>query len=128
MKTILILLTAIVALTSIPSGIMMMIRPDGALLQLDIAILHDTPFRNFFIPGMALSLIAGGSNLLACILNLKKHASRYDWSIVAGLMIGGWITVQIILIGLLHGLQIFYIAAAAFIILIAYQLKGKWAA
>lgn len=128
MKTLLLILVSFVAVTSALSGLIMMSNPDGGVMNLPLNILEDTPFRDFQVPGIILTTFVGGINFLAVVYNLQRHSSRYNWAIGGGLIISGWVIVQMILIQAFHWLQFLYLGIGVFIILLAYQLKGKWAA
>jgi hypothetical protein len=127
MKVLLFILVCFIALTSTLSGLLMVIRPDGGILNLPVSLLGGTPFKDFLIPGILLTLLVGGVNLLAIFHNLKRHKNRYDWALAGGVMICGWIIAQMILIRAFHWLHIIYLVIGILIILIAYQCKGKWA-
>jgi len=96
-------------------------------MNLSVSLLEGTPFKDFTIPGVLLAVLVGGTNLLAVFFNLKRQAGRYNWALAGGIFITGWIIGQLILIGASHWLQAFYLVIGILVILIAYQLKGKWA-
>ncbi|MBK7123911.1 MAG: hypothetical protein IPH68_14640 [Chitinophagaceae bacterium] len=127
MKTLLFILVAFVALTSFISGLIMMSDPEGVILNMSVSLLEGTPFRDFLIPGIILATVVGGVNLLAVAYNLNRHRSRYNWALAGGLLITGWIVVQMLLIQMANWLHFLYLGIGVLIILTAYQLKGKWA-
>ena len=127
MKTLLFILLSFIAVTSTLSGLMIISKPDGSILYLPISLLEGTVFKNFFLPGILLTVLVGGANLLAVFYNLQRHPNRYNWAMAGGIMIIGWIIVQMILIHAAHWLYFVYLGTGLLIILIAYQLKGKWA-
>lgn len=127
MKTLLFLLSVFIALTALISGLLMISNPDGSILNLPLNLLSNTPFKDFLVPGMILAGLVGGTNLLAVFFNLQRHANRYNWSIAGGFMISGWIVIQMLLINAVHWLHFIYLGAGILVILISYQLKGKWA-
>jgi hypothetical protein len=126
MKSLLFFLVSFIAITASVSGLLMISKPDGAILQLPAELLHDTPFKDFLVPGIVLAGVVGGINLLAVFFNLQRHPARYNWAIAGGVAIIGWILVQLLLINTFHPLQVLYMVAGVFTILIAWQLKGKW--
>lgn len=128
MKSILFLLVAFIAVTSFLSGILMISNPDGGILNLQLSLLNGTPFKDFTIPGILLAILVGGVNLLAVFFNLQRHRNRYNWALAGGIITTGWIIIQMILIGAFHWLHALYLVIGILVILIAYQLKGKWAA
>ena len=127
MKSILFILVAFIAITSTLSGLLMISNPDGGILNLPLSLLNRTPFKNFLIPGILLTTIVGSINLLAVFYNMQRHHSRYNWAMAGGIMVTGWIVVQMLLIQAAHWLHFIYLGIGLLIILIAYQLKGKWA-
>jgi hypothetical protein len=126
MKTLLFILVSFVAVTATISGLIMISNPDGKVMGLLLNVLDATPFKNFMVPGIALTTV-GVINILAVFFNMQRHINRYNWAMAGGVMICGWIIVQLILIQTLHWLQFFYLGVGLLITLIAYQLKGKWA-
>ena len=103
----------------------MLFSPDGSTLQLSPLLLTGTPFKDFTIPGFVLLFIVGVSNLVATFTLMHRQKNAFSFSLAAGVLICGWIIVQIILTGVLFWLQFVYLAAGISIILISFQLKGK---
>ena len=127
MKLFLFLLTAFVAFTAIVCGALLVSYPDGSLFSMSTSLLAATPFTNFFVPGLILCIAVGGTNLIAVIRNLQTHPQRYEWSIAGAVMIMGWVVVQMLLIAVLHWLQFVYLGIGLMMLLLSWQLKGKWA-
>jgi len=127
MRSLLFILVSFIAVTSTLSGLLMISNPDGGVLNLHRSLLDGTPFNDFLIPGILLTGFVGFVNLLAVFFNLQRHPKRYNWAIAGGMMISGWIITQMILIQTIHWLHFIYLGVGMLIILIAYQLKGKWA-
>ncbi|MBL7745279.1 MAG: hypothetical protein JNN00_17525 [Chitinophagaceae bacterium] len=127
MRSLLFILVAFIGATATVSGLLMIAEPGGRILNLPLSLLDTTPFTDFLIPGILLTLLVGVINLLAVFFNLQRHPSRYNWAMVGGIMITGWIIVQMILIQAAHWLHFIYLGIGILIILIAWQLKGKWA-
>ena len=127
MKSLLFILVSFVAVTATLSGLIMISNPDGGVMNLPLSLLDGTPFKDFLIPGILLSTIVGGVNFLAVFYNIQRHVNRYNWAMAGGIMISGWIVVQMILIQAAHWLHFLYLGIGILIILLAYQLKGKWA-
>jgi hypothetical protein len=127
MKTILFILVSFIAITAALSGLVMISNPDGRLLNLPLSLLGNTPFRDYRIPGILLTIFVSGVNLVAVFFNLQRHPGRYNWAMAGGFTISLWIVVQLLLIQAAHWLHFIYLGIGLLIILIAYQLKGKWA-
>jgi hypothetical protein len=127
MRSLLFFMVVFIALTSTLSGLLMISKPDGSILQLPLSLLQETPFKNFLVPGILLATIVGGVNLAAVFFNIQRHPGRYNWAMAGGFMICAWIIVQVILINSIHWSHIIYFCTGLLIILLAYHLKGKWA-
>jgi hypothetical protein len=125
MKALLFILISFLAITAFICGLIMVSNPDGKAMGLDSIVLKETPFKNFLVPGMFLTIV-GTVNLIAVFFNIKRHSSRYNWALAGGVMICGWIVVQMILIQIFYWLQFLYLVIGILIILVAYGLKGKW--
>jgi hypothetical protein len=126
MRTILFILISFVALTATISGLLLAANPDGEMFNLSTSLLQETPFRDFRIPGILLAISVGAVNLLAVFFNIQRHIKRYDWAMAGGIMLAGWIVVQMILIQTVYWLHFLYLGIGVLIILLAFQLKGKW--
>jgi hypothetical protein len=127
MRLTLFILVSLVALTSTISGMMMINDPDGTLLQLSASLLENTPFENYLLPGILLTGTVGGTAIGAVYMLTTRSVNRYNWSMVCGVVLIGWLIVQMIMIQAAHWLHFVFLAAGVLIILLAYQLKGKWA-
>ena len=103
MKTLLFILVSFIAVTSTLSGLLMISNPDGGIMNLPLSLLDGTPFKDFLIPGILLTTIVGGVNLLAVFYNMQRHINRYNWAMAGGIMMSGWIVVQMILIHAARG-------------------------
>ena len=126
MKTILFILISFVALTATVSGLFLISKPNGEILGLSLNLLFETPFKNFLIPGILLTVLVGGTNLFAVFYNIQRNVNRYNWALAGGIMITGWIIGQIIIIQTVNWLHFLYLGIGVLIILLAFQLKGKW--
>lgn len=91
-------------------GILMLRDPNGAPMGMPVSDLERTPFQNFFLPGLWLIFIWGGGGFTALIglwlrpewLNFKflRRLTHEHWgwtlSIVLGLALLVWLTVQVL--------------------------------
>ncbi len=127
MKLLLFLLTAFVALTAIVSGALLVSYPDGSQLNLPIDLLKATPFKSFLLPGILLTVVVGGINLVAVIFNMQTHPLRYIWAIAGAIVTICFAVIQMLFLSMLHWLHIVYLIIGILMILLAWQLKGKWA-
>ncbi|UPO78170.1 hypothetical protein [Arthrobacter sp. Helios] len=66
------------------SGLLLVLRPDGAFLHADPAVLRRTPFADWRVPGLLLATGCGGGYLLAGLLQLRRHRAARAVSVAAG--------------------------------------------
>jgi hypothetical protein len=122
-RVILIVLTGFLALSGILGGIGLLTK----LIAMPVEILKGSIFSDFTIPGLALSVIVGGSALLATIMLIRK--SRYGslLSALAALIIMFFEFVEVLVIGspvgLARNLQIIYFGLGTIIMVLA---LGAW--
>jgi hypothetical protein len=67
--------------------------------------LKDSPFRNYFIPGLILFICVGGSAFVAAVAVFKNHRLARSTAFISGVVVLVWITVQMIIIGYVSWLQ-----------------------
>ncbi|MEM8968706.1 MAG: hypothetical protein AAGE93_19980 [Bacteroidota bacterium] len=85
------LITAFMALTAIGGGIAIITRVD----KFPLAWLRSTLFRSYTIPALILSVIVGGSSLVAAILYFASNPVYPVYAMLAGLIMVGFILVEI---------------------------------
>lgn len=133
MRTFLITLLFLLALAAIAGGGMLIIAPDGRLLEMPLSILEKSPFENFLIPGIILFLVLGVTPILTATGLIKKSKSvlaeklnmlkDMHWSWTFTLYIASadilWIQIQMQFIKSVSWLHTFYVLFGLLIILVA---------
>jgi len=74
----LIIILIVHSLNALGGGLVMVIAPDGSILQVSTEMLADSPFTNFLIPGLILMLVLG----LFPVLILYGLISRREISLL----------------------------------------------
>ena len=94
-----------VALSAFVAGAMFVVEPSGRLMGMTEATLARSPFRSYLVPGIVLFVVVGGTQALAAWAEMRRWP-RAGWlSVVAGVVLAGWIVVQVAMIGLGHPMQ-----------------------
>lgn len=113
-RTILLLLTAFVAVTAFLGGLALTL---GALVPSMATVLSPppdylvgTPFTSYLLPGLVLALVVGGSHAAAFVLLLRRHPRADLLVTVAAFGVIIWIFIQMIYIPF-SVLQAVYVAA-----------------
>ena len=132
----LLFLLVFLGINGLIGGIPFLLAPDGHLLQMPFSHLKNTPFPDFTIPGLLLTIFLGLYPLAAAYTLWRKPAWRwpgfinpfrqYHWSwagsLAAGVIAVIWIIVQIqwIPVGFLH----IFILSWGVLILVVTLLPG----
>lgn len=110
----------------------MLSDPHGAPMGMPVSDLARTPFQNFFIPGLLLIFIWGCGSLLALVgLWLRPQWSLLNWltrwtdehwawdlSLVLGIALIIWLTVQVFTLPAVAPIQIILYALAVLLIVL----------
>ena len=124
MKTLLFILISVIGITATSSGLIMISDPGGQAFNLPTRLLENSLFNDFIIPGILLTII-GAINLFAVFFNMRRQFNRYNWSMAGGVLVSGWIVIQMILVQDFYWLHFVFLLAGILIMLISLQLKGK---
>ncbi|MBA3822984.1 MAG: hypothetical protein H0X24_03645 [Ktedonobacterales bacterium] len=106
LHTALIGVAAFAALSAIGGGIGLMATNS---LGIPLDYLRSTPFTTYFMPGVILSVVVGGSALAATLLLLRHQRWADLTAFGAGAIMAGWIVVEVLMLGQLSWLQWFYL-------------------
>ena len=91
-------------------GLALWMEPSGAWLGMDRSLLAASPFADFEIPGLVL-LLANGVLPLGAALAVWARSPRAPWWVAAsGLVLVGWIAVQLMWVGFAMWLQPFLLS------------------
>jgi len=102
----LLVIDAFVGLTALGGGI----TKATGIARLPPALLEGTPFRSYLIPGLVLALVVGGSATVATIATLFDNDAGATTSIVAGVIMVGWIAGELRLLRQQSWLEAVYFA------------------
>jgi hypothetical protein len=100
---------AFIGVTAIAGGFRLASNPSGTL-DIPLEWLSNSPFTNYFIPGMVLLIIIGFGNVLASMVTFLRK--RYTGSIAAalGIFLILFMTIEVWFIDLRNFLQPLYFA------------------
>ena len=96
----------IVAINALVAGYSFMHDPSGSGLHISTDRLKHSPFKDYFIPGLVLFVINGVFNLVAAVFILFRWKPYIIMLSLQGVMLSGWILVQVIMLqdfNILHG-------------------------
>lgn len=80
------------------AGFLFIIDPTGQSIGMSISYLSNSPFNSFLIPGIVLFTINGLMNIVTAILCLKNYKHYSSLISIQGLLLSGWILIQVLLV------------------------------
>lgn len=99
------ILQLFIALNGIAGGLGLIAEPTGSNLGWTTAILSQSPFVTYLWPGIFLFSIIGIGTLFAGLATLMKMRLAAEFAAALGLILVGWIVLQIVWLGYLFWLQ-----------------------
>lgn len=88
---------AFLAVNALVGGLLLILAPDGSLLQLPLTFLHTAMFTDFFWPGIILFGVLGLGHVVGFVLTWRRAAPASRAAMVLGLGTLIWIAVQLLL-------------------------------
>jgi hypothetical protein len=98
-----------VALSAGGGGISLMAGLEGE--RFPPALLKGTPFSSYLIPGLILAVAVGGSAAVAAVVLLSDRGAGVTASMLAGLILMGWIAGEMLLLRQPSWIEAFFFAA-----------------
>ncbi|MFO7851661.1 MAG: hypothetical protein ACQERS_11000 [Bacteroidota bacterium] len=89
-------------------GVGLIASPDGSLMEMPLEWLESTPFNNYLIPGIILLTVNGILSLVISVLVIIKSRSYEILIVIQGIILSGWIIIQMLLINMFHWLHVLY--------------------
>lgn len=117
------LLCLVAGIPALLGGLAFIIQPDGSLLRMPLAYLAHSPFETFMVPGLILMIAVGGACTTAGVLLLRRSQHGPIAAFMAGLVLLGWITIQMLLLRTAAWQQLTYVAVA--LATIAFALASR---
>lgn len=116
-RTILEIITLFVGVTAILGGIGLI----TGLIQPPERLLQGSPFSDYLIPGLILAFITGGSALISfwALSHRSRNAALLTY--VAGLILCGWVIIEIAFIHEVNWLQYIYVFLATLLLAGSYS-------
>jgi len=97
MRNVLLVVQGILAVNAIIGGLLLILAPDGTLLQLPRDFMHSKLFDDYFWPGVVLFGVLGIGHAVGALMTLRRNAQATRAATWLGLATLVWIAVQIML-------------------------------
>ncbi|MDP2314030.1 MAG: hypothetical protein Q8P41_14090 [Pseudomonadota bacterium] len=87
-------LTLFSAVSAIAGGVELIAAREGNTFLPPIAVLGHTPFRDFFLPGILLGGVVGGTSLVCAVLTWRRSPVAVDATLLSGGALTVWIAAE----------------------------------
>ena len=88
-------------------------------LPFPLSWLRQTPFSSYFIPGLVLLLVVGGSAAIAALAVGLRRWCPIALAALSGVIMVGWIVSEVLLIRTFSPLQVLYLATGILVLVLA---------
>ncbi len=124
MRIALIFILLLNAIAAITGGWMLISEPTGSTLDMPVSMLDNSPFSNFYVPGILLFLFNGICSLIVAIAVFMRSRHRYWMLMLQGMISLVWIVAEVIMIRAISW-QHYLFGIIAIILLIAGSKREK---
>ena len=125
LRIIAIVLMMVTALNALATGYSFMVDPSGAGLGMSTSFIQNSPFTDFFIPGIILFIFNGLTNIFTSIIAIRKGKDYSLLISLQGLILLGWIIIQLTMVEIFHPLHLIMGIIGAFLIIIGVSLTNQ---
>ena len=125
MSVVSIFLLFFTGITALIGGSMLIYDPSGSPLRMTTAILAGAPFDTFLLPGLILFLFIGVSCIVIAFLEIYDRTYSTKLMLYQGIVMIGWIVVQLLIIKQFHLLQLVYLLIGVALVYTGYLGMGK---
>lgn len=102
-----------------------MLQPDGGAVGLPLDLLKNSPFEDFFIPGIFLFVVNGMASLAGAFLAFKEHRYTGVGTAVLGVAMIIWIVAEVYWIGWVSWLQPTFLVVGVIELGLGYFLNAQ---
>lgn len=82
-------------INAIIAGVLFIMDPTGNKMGMSTSYLSHSPFLTFLIPGITLFVVIGVLSIVTAISSIKKHQHYPYLIMLQGLLLSGWILIQV---------------------------------
>jgi hypothetical protein len=110
-----------IGLTAIAGGFRLVSNPNG-IPDFPIEWLNNSPFTNYFIPGLVLLIVIGFGNVLAGTVTFLRKRYSGSIAIVLGTFLILYMTIEVWFVGLRNFLQPLYFILGVIVLILGLKL------
>lgn len=118
-------LLSLIGFGGIAAGLGLMLQPDGGGLGFTLTMLENSPFEDFFIPGIFLFTVNGMASLVGAFFAFKDQRYSGLGTAVLGVAMIIWIVAEVYWIGWVSWLQPTFLVVGAIELGLGYFLNAQ---
>lgn len=120
------ILQAFIGIGAVPSGVLVLMDPNGSMMGVTTELLEGSPFKDFLIPGLFLLLVNGVGSLVGAFLSFKRHPFAGKAGMGLGFLLIMWIIIQVITIGPpINAYQIVYFIFGVVELVLGWKINAR---
>ena len=112
-----------IGLTAIAGGFGLVSDPSGAKMNLPLEWLSNSPFTNYFVPGLVLLIVNGVGNFFAGIATFLRSRYAGDMAVALGTFLILYIIIEVWVVGLVTFLQPLYLILGITELMLGFRLR-----
>ena len=116
------LLQSFIGLTALRGGYGLVSDPTGATMDTPMEWIRNSPFSDYFIPGLILLIIIGLGNVLAALFTILQQKYSGEIAAILGSFLIIYMSIEIWFIGLRNFLQPIYLILGVIVLLLGLKL------
>ncbi len=97
-----------IGLGAVGGGLGLALEPSGANLGIPLALLENTPFSSYLVPGIVLFTVNGLGSLLGAAASFIRHRYAGETAMALGVFLVAWIMLQVYWFAGIHWLHALY--------------------
>ena len=98
-----------IGLGAVGGGLLLILKPSGAILGLPLDILQNSPFSNYLVPGIILLLVNGLGSLGGAAASFQRYRYAGETAMALGVFLAVWIIFQVYWIADFHWVHALYL-------------------
>lgn len=119
-------LLLLVSVNAFIAGGLFILDPTGSRMGMSTSYLVHSPFKTFLVPGITLFVVNGLLNLITAVLTLKNHRYYPFLILMQGVMLAGWIIIQVLLVKDFNALHFSMLLIGVFLLTAGILLKTRY--
>ncbi len=117
-------LQVFIGLGAVGGGLGLALEPSGANLGIPLALLENTPFSSYLVPGIVLFTVNGSGSLLGAAASFIRHRYAGETAMALGVFLVAWIMLQVYWFAGIHWLHALYFGLGSLELVLGWLLRN----